>query len=50
MKEYKVKGQRGITDLRGVHAFISTMQGDTSCTNKLSIVNEYHMKSNWFID
>ncbi len=51
MKKYKIpNGKKGITDLKGTHAFVSSMQGDHSWTNNTSEVNEYLMKSFHFKD
>lgn len=44
MKEYKLKGKKGIDDLQGLYAFVSNSQGDTSGTNALDV---YLMSDGW---
>ena len=44
MKEYKIKGRRGIDDLQGVYAFVGNSQGDTSGTNDIEV---YKSSGGW---
>ncbi len=44
MKEYKLKGKRGIDDLQGIYAFIGNSQGDTTATNDIDV---YKSSQGW---